>query len=230
MRHWIIALGVIIAAIPTHARTKPWCGSSTPPELCNHRAPHYNAQGLQTGVQAEAVIAANVIVVNNSCSPINEFRLNGVRTTGAIGPGETVNYQDVNQCLQTLYAASNDDKTWTRNFSQCHVNGPYINYTWTLMATNHPPVTATLPEDSLIVENRSRLDNSGGQVTITSKLDCVVIENLVGNRGNCANQTRFPKVLKFGQTLNYYYFDPCSKLLELEITTDQGNTTFSWDE
>jgi hypothetical protein len=219
------------AAEPQEIAPLPWCGSSTSPELCNqYRTSHYNTQGPQREPQAEAVIAANVIVVNNSCSPINEFRLNGVRQSRTIGPGETVNYQEANQCLHSLYAASNDGKMWTRNFRQCHVNGPYINYTWALMATNHPPVTATLAEDSLIVENRSRLDNSGGQVTITSKLDCVVIENLVGNRGNCANQTRFPKVLKFGQTLNYYYFDPCSKLLELEITTDQGNTTFSWDE
>jgi len=224
-------VGVVIAAIPTHARTKPWCGSSTPPELCNHRTPQYNAHGLQPEAQAEAVIARDVIVVNRSCHTITEFRLNGVRATGiggAIGPGETVTYQDANQCLHILQATS-DGKTWATHFRQCH-DEPYTNFTWTLTELNHPPVTATLPEDSLIVENRSRIDNSGGEVTITSKLDCVVIENLVGNRGNCANRTQFPKVLKFGQTLKYYYFDPCGKLLELEIATDQGNATFSWDE
>ena len=73
------------------------------------------------------------------------------------------------------------------------------------------------------------MDNYGGEVEITSRRDCIVIENLTLNRGNCAKPTQLPKVLKFGQSIKYYYFNPCNKLLELEITTDQGSDTFTWE-
>jgi hypothetical protein len=37
MKQWVILAGVFIGAITAQARAEPWCGSSTPPELCQHR-------------------------------------------------------------------------------------------------------------------------------------------------------------------------------------------------
>ena len=102
---------------------------------------------------------------------------------------------------------------------------PYGTFTLTWSARNKPPAAIALANDSLIVETSSR-DNFG-EVKITSKLDCVTIEKLVANRGNCnTNEAALPATLKFGQTLTSNYF--CSKLLELNVTTDQGNALFTW--
>ena len=68
--------------------------------------------------------------------------------------------------------------------------------------------------------------NGFGEAHITSKLDCVAIEKLSANRGNCTANAELPRVLKFGQTFTFNYF--CDKLLELNVSTDQGSAVFAW--
>jgi hypothetical protein len=63
---------------------------------------------------------------------------------------------------------------------------------------------------------------------ITSKSDCIDIQKIVANRGNCRVANPEPsKALKFGETLTVPYF--CGKLLELNISTDQGSAVFTFD-
>jgi hypothetical protein len=63
---------------------------------------------------------------------------------------------------------------------------------------------------------------------ITSKADCIAITKIIANRENCRVANPEPnKVLKFGETLTVPYF--CSKLLELNLSTDQGSSVFTFD-
>jgi len=62
-------------------------------------------------------------------------------------------------------------------------------------------------------------------LSITAKTDRVTIKNVVVNRGCKAQQPpQLPQTLKFGQTslYGYYFCDP----IEVQVTTDQGNSTF----
>jgi hypothetical protein len=92
--------------------------------------------------------------------------------------------------------------------------------------SNSSSITTPLPEDSIIVETRS--NNCYGELEITSKSDCITIERVIANRDNCKVANAEPnKVLKFGGTLTIPYF--CSKLLELNLVTDQGSDVFTFE-
>jgi hypothetical protein len=133
---------------------------------------HYDTSDVKPGQQAQAgatmftaasdevdgVIASDVIVHNNSCSTVAEFRLNGVPATGIgsiIGPGETVTYEGVNQCLHTLQATSTDGKTWVRNFD-------FVDH------GSHHALGATSPGHDPIVTTEIR--GLGGRIAETGSI------------------------------------------------------------
>ena len=66
-------------------------------------------------------------------------------------------------------------------------------------------------------------------LSITGRADSVTIENVIVNRG-CKPQQRpqLPQTLKFGETRRYgfYLCDP----IEVQVITDKGSPTFTWDE
>ena len=67
------------------------------------------------------------------------------------------------------------------------------------------------------------------ELRITGRVDNVTIENVIVNRGCKAQSTPpLPQTLKFGEThlYGYYRCDP----IEVQVATDQGNSTFTWDE
>jgi len=63
-------------------------------------------------------------------------------------------------------------------------------------------------------------------ISITSKLDCIAIDKIIANRGNCRSPEQDVFILKFGQTVKFLAL--CEKLLELEISTDQGTGIFKF--
>jgi hypothetical protein len=59
-------------------------------------------------------------------------------------------------------------------------------------------------------------------------MDCIEIDAVEGNRGNCnISPANNPVVLKFGQSFTYYY--TCDRLLEARVTTGSGTSTLTWD-
>ena len=84
-------------------------------------------------------------------------------------------------------------------------------------------------------EGDCRLFCTDRVVFLTSKLECVVIDQITVNRGNCRTQlqvpnpdeTYFPLILKFGETV--VFRAECNPI-EVEIFTDKGKTIVSWSE
>jgi hypothetical protein len=166
--------------------------------------------------------APSLTINNNSCRNITTVVIDGATQLHGVGPGDTGNFHMDGRCIHAVEGIS-EEVTWNEAI-RCQ-GVPYNNYTLSWIYTNGPPVT-DLPEDSLIVETRS--NDNYGQIQITSKLDCVTVRKLVANRGNCnVGEMEPQRVLKFGQTLSIPYF--CSKLIELNISTDEGNSTFNWE-
>ena len=167
--------------------------------------------------------APSLSINNNSCRNIDTVLIDGATQLSGIGPGGVGNFHMDNRCSHLVEGIS-EEVTWN---SDIHCQGiPYNNYTLSWIYTNGPPVTSDMPEDSLIVETRS--NDNYGQIQITSKLDCVTVQKIVANRGNCnIGEAEPQRVLKFGQTITITYF--CSKLIELNISTDHGISTFNWE-
>jgi len=169
-------------------------------------------------------LTARLTINNHSCRNITEVKIDDVPQNNGIGPGDSGRFLMDDRCTHTVHGTSGID-TWNSAI-QCKNDSPYENFTITWVATNHPPVENSLGNESLIVERIS--NNDLGQVQITSKTDCLAIERIDANRGNCkTNEPELPQVLKFGQTLTISYF--CEKLLEFKITTDQGVGVFTFD-
>jgi hypothetical protein len=168
--------------------------------------------------------APKLIVVNNSCLNITDVIIDGAHQATGVSPGGIGNFHMDYRCMHTLDAASSDTH-WNQTI-QC--NGrPYDNYSQGLNGPNHADVASFLNDGSLIAEKSS--NGYLGQFSLTSKSDCLVVEKLSFNRGNCnSTSVSLPKALKFGQTIDGYYY--CAKLLELNVSTDQGTELFTWAE
>ncbi len=164
--------------------------------------------------------APSLQINNNSCRNITTVLIDGATQLTGIGPGEVGNFHMDNRCNHNVEGISGE-VTWTSNI-RCQ-GVPYDNYT---LIFNSSSITTSLPEDLLIVGTRSNSYN--GDVEITNKSDCITIEKVVANRGNCnVASPEARKTLKFGQTLTIPYF--CEKLLELNVDTDQGTGVFTFE-
>lgn len=70
---------------------------------------------------------------------------------------------------------------------------------------------------------------------ITSLVDSVKITKIIPNRGKCTvggvldkGQTDFDKTLSYGETWDYIPLKGCNKLLSVDIATNQGEWSFSF--
>jgi hypothetical protein len=167
------------------------------------------------------VIAGTLIINNRSCLTVTDVTMDGVHQAEPIAAGTTGNFHMDNRCAHVVHGQSNVNFEWNERFACQGV--PYGMFTLTWSAGNRPHLVDQLPDESLIVTANSF--NGLGEAKMTSKLDCVTIEQLSANRGNCTANADLPRVLKFGQTLTVNY--SCDKLLELNVSTDQGSALFS---
>jgi len=168
--------------------------------------------------------APSLTINNNSCRNITTVLIEGATQLHGIGPGDTGNFHMDDRCSHAVQGIF-EEMTWNADI-RCQ-GIPYNNYTLNWVYTNAPPAASDPPEGLLIVETRSY--DYYGQIEITSKSDCVTVRKLVANRGNCKlAEAESDRVLKFGQTLTIPYF--CSKLIELNISTDHGDSTFNWEQ
>jgi len=87
-----------------------------------------------------------------------------------------------------------------------------------------------------VSKNDSPAPGNMWRLTITGRVDSLMIENVIVNRGHCSRWLgsskveelpRLPHPLKFGQAFEYgnYLCDP----IEVQVTTDHGSQTFTWD-
>jgi hypothetical protein len=63
---------------------------------------------------------------------------------------------------------------------------------------------------------------------ITGQSESITFSNIVVNRGNCGvyGPSNVTKTLKFGDI--YLFYNNCNKILEVQLTTDQGLQIFTW--
>ncbi|WP_257936614.1 hypothetical protein UPTC5083_00184 [Campylobacter lari] len=73
-------------------------------------------------------------------------------------------------------------------------------------------------------------------LNITSLVDSVKITNIIPNRGKCKvggvldkNGIKIDKTLSYSQTWDYIPLVSCSKILEVQVETDHGDWTFSFN-
>lgn len=199
----------------------------------NDEARHLPLQGgtgsqpASTPPMPQPPVETSEFTVNNrTCLRISGIKIDDTSQDGDIGPGNTASFHVTNnRCSHTVHGASDSGLEWNSHF-ECK-DRPNQNFSVNWTSTNQPSATATIGTDSLIVESGS--NSYTGEIRITGKLDCVTINQVSVNRGNCkiANPN-VPTILKFGQTLSFYYF--CPKLLEVHVGTDQGEGTFSFDQ
>ena len=161
------------------------------------------------------------VVKNNSCSTVDSVSIDGKTVDANIGPGKSAEYPINSNCNHLMRASSVEIK-WN-NAITCD-GSPYVNYQWNLVTQNNS--SDELPVDSIIAETYPA--NGYVNLSITSKMDCISIDRLVANRGNCSNALgNTSAILKFGQTIKIPMF--CDRLLELKISTDHGVGTLTWD-
>jgi hypothetical protein len=167
-----------------------------------------------------------VLVINNhTCFRISGIKIDDVARPTDLGPGDSLNFDiDNRHCSHTASGAAKDNLNWNTTF-ECKDGGPIINHTITWIESDQSLPNDVLPSDSVIVE--SGRNGYLGKVEITSKIDCLSVQKITANRGNCKiNDPGLPEILKFGQTISAFYF--CEKLLELDISTDKGDGIFTF--
>ena len=164
--------------------------------------------------------APSLSISNNSCRNIDTVLIDGATQLSGIEPGGIGSFHMDNACSHLVEGRSGD-VAWSSNIKCQGI--PYNNFT---INWNPSPAATSLPENTLIIETRT--NSYYGEVEITSKSDCITIEKLTANRDNCRLANQEPnKTLKFGETLTTAYF--CSKLLELNVSTDQGSDVFTFE-
>ncbi len=161
-------------------------------------------------------------LTNKTCLGIDHVVIDGASHDANVGPAESASFLVPFQCSHTFQALSGA-MHWD-GASQC--NGPpFRTFSWGLTNTSGAS-SEELPEGSLLAE--TRYNGGGGELIITSKMDCIEIDAVEGNRGNCnISPANNPVVLKFGQSFTYYY--TCDRLLEARVTTGSGTSTLTWD-
>jgi hypothetical protein len=147
-------------------------------------------------------------ITNKSCRTIKHISIDGVDFNKQIDPGGSDEFK------------TSMESVWNSTII-CH-GEPYPSYSWIVskLVSNN----AALPDESLVTENTHMGIYS--DISITSKLDCIAIDKIVANRGNCRSPEQDVFILKFGQTVKFLAL--CEKLLELEISTDQGIGIFKF--
>jgi hypothetical protein len=149
--------------------------------------------------------------------------IDGATQLNGIAPGGIGNFHMDGRCSHFVEGISGE-VTWSSNITCQGV--PYDNYSINWIYSTQSSMATPLPENYLIVETHS--NGNYGEVEITSKSDCITIEKLVANRDNCTVANSEPsRVLKFGETITIPYF--CNKLLELNVSTDQGSDVFTFE-
>ncbi|MCR6591697.1 hypothetical protein [Campylobacter insulaenigrae] len=73
-------------------------------------------------------------------------------------------------------------------------------------------------------------------LSITSLVDSVKITNIIPNRGKCKvgglldkDKAKIDKILSYGETWDYIPLVGCDKVLEVQVETDHGDWTFSFN-
>lgn len=175
--------------------------------------------GPPTQIALPAPKYSTATVINKSCRTIKRLSIDGVEFNKQIDPGSSEKFTTSMACQHVL-SAYFDESVWNSTVV-CH-GEPYQTYSWGIsrLVINK----GTLPDESLITEKY----NMGiySSISITSNIDCISIDKIIVNRGNCASPDQDVFGLKFGQTLKF--ISPCEKLLELEISTDQGIGVFKF--
>ena len=93
-------------------------------------------------------------------------------------------------------------------------------------AMSEPPVTV----EAKFLENMF-YGNPIPVVEVTAITDSVEVRDVIANRGNCPmmehRKAGFPHQLKFGQKATAGFTASCN-LVEVEVVTDQGNWSFTF--
>lgn len=172
-------------------------------------------------------VSSSFTINNRTCLKISEIKIDDAPQDGDIAPGNTATFKITNDhCSHLVQGKSPTGLVWKSNF-ECK-NQFNQDYTANWTGTNQNLPIGTLETGSLIVEGAH--NEYIGRIQITSKLDCVSVNQITANRGNCKvteTETSLPAILKFGQTISFYY--QCRKLLELNVATDQGEGVYSFD-
>jgi hypothetical protein len=176
---------------------------------------------------ASPIVSPNsptLTINNDTCRDITEVVIDGARQFNGIGPGRTANFHMSFSCFHAVEGNALG-VNWKSNISCQGV--PYENYTVNWTPGNPQQNSQEMAEEDLIVDSKFNSYYNYGIVDITSKADCIEIDSVDVNRGNCKGSSNTPKALRFGDTLQVTYF--CEKLLEIKVHTDQGVGTFSFN-
>jgi hypothetical protein len=136
-----------------------------------------------------------------------------------IPPGQTSLYTMKETCSHVVEGKTHSDVKWT-NTILCPNNVPLDKYT--LNWIDSPNETAL--EGDILKVTANKFER---QINVTSKSDCLAIERVIVNRGNCEVSGNIPKVLKFGETIEMNY--TCQEVLEVKINTDQGVGVYTFE-
>jgi hypothetical protein len=167
---------------------------------------------------------APILSINNSsCRNIDTVLIDGATQLTGVGAGAVGSFHMDDRCRHRVEGMSGQ-VSWSSDI-QCQ-GFPYESYTLNWTFSPQSDVDSSLPDGTMIAETHS--NGNYGQVEITSKSDCITITKVIANRDNCRVGNPEPnKVLKFGDTLTTPFF--CNKLLELNVSTDQGSAVFTFD-
>jgi hypothetical protein len=159
---------------------------------------------------------------NKSCREIETVLIDGATQLHGIAPGDVGVFHMATECSHNVEGMSGDLR-WNSDI-KCQ-GMPYQDYTLNWTYTNGPSSDSSISEDDVLVETRSTY-SYGGELEITSKLDCIEIQKISVNRGNCNVGNSESESLKFGQTITIPYF--CDRVLEINLSTDHGDGVFTF--
>lgn len=169
-----------------------------------------------------------VLTINNhTCVRISGIKIDDVAQPGDLGPGESLKFDiDNRHCSHTTSGTGEKNLSWNTGF-ECKNGNPITNHTINWIYSDRSLTNDVLPSDDVIVE--SGFDGYLSKVEITSKTDCLVVQKITANRGNCkTSYPDLPALLKFGETISPVFY--CEKLLELDVSTDKGDGVFTFNQ
>jgi hypothetical protein len=170
-------------------------------------------------------VSSTFTINNRTCLKISGIKIDDSPRAGGIGPGDSGDFKIENdRCSHSAHGTSDNGLEWNSHFECKDMTNQHYAINWT--SDNSPSGTDMLESEALIVESRS--NGSVSMVQLTRKRDCLAINRVDLNRGNCkSGGLTLPATLKFGQTVPVYYF--CEKLLELNVATDRGDLVYTFD-
>ena len=165
---------------------------------------------------------------NDSVSPGIIWALN------LTGKADSVTIQNVIVNRGNCKAQNPPQLPQTFKFGETRLYGYYLcDPIEAQVVTNKGNSTITWDEftqNAVSIEKSDQYGNGFWQLVFTSHTYSLTIKSVVVNRGNCKNEDmrgRLPQVLKFGQ--RYISMALCNPL-EVEVTTELGSSTFTWNE